>query len=66
LEASNWFEEFDQYHRDDGRVAKIGDDLMDATRYAVMMLREAQCKRRPRDPYSPSPARNRSGSQWTW
>jgi hypothetical protein len=55
---------FDQYHRKDGRVAKIGDDLMDATRYAVMMLREARCKRRPRDPYSSRPAQRRSGSQW--
>jgi phage terminase large subunit-like protein len=62
---TNWFEEFDQYHRDDGRVAKIGDDLMDATRYAVMMLREAQCKRRLRDPYAPRPGQRRSGSQWS-
>ncbi|HEX2353927.1 MAG TPA: DNA packaging protein, partial [Xanthobacteraceae bacterium] len=29
------------YHRKDGRVHKEGDDLMSATRYAVMMLRYA-------------------------
>ena len=30
------------YHRKDGRVRKEGDDLMSATRYAVMMLRYAR------------------------
>ena len=34
-----WFEEFRLYHRKDGRVVKQFDDLMDATRYAHMMLR---------------------------
>lgn len=36
---SLWFEEKRQYHRKDGLVVKINDDLMAATRYAVMMLR---------------------------
>jgi phage terminase large subunit-like protein len=36
---NEWFEEFRLYHRKDGRVHKEGDDLMSATRYAVMMLR---------------------------
>jgi hypothetical protein len=36
---NDWFEEFRLYHRKDGRVVKEGDDLMSATRYAVMMLR---------------------------
>jgi hypothetical protein len=39
--ASPWFEEFRLYHRKDGKVVKEGDDLMAATRYAVMMLRHA-------------------------
>lgn len=34
-----WFEEFRDYHRDDGKVVKVRDDLMAATRYALMMLR---------------------------
>lgn len=36
-----WFGEFRLYHRDEGRVVKKKDDLMSATRYGVMMLREA-------------------------
>lgn len=36
-----WFEEFRLYHRKDGKVVKEGDDLMAATRYGIMMLREA-------------------------
>jgi hypothetical protein len=39
---SDWFEEFRLYHRKDGKVVKEGDDLMAATRYAIMMLRHAQ------------------------
>jgi phage terminase large subunit-like protein len=44
----DWFEEFRLYHRKDGRVHKEGDDLMSATRYAVMMLRYAQTNEPPR------------------
>jgi Terminase RNaseH-like domain len=39
---TDWFDEFRLYHRKDGKVHKEGDDLMSATRYAVMMLRYAQ------------------------
>ena len=39
---NDWFEEFRLYHRKDGKVVKEGDDLMAATRYAVMMLRYAR------------------------
>lgn len=41
----DWFEEFRLYHREDGRIVKVGDDLLDATRYAVMMLRFAEVVR---------------------
>lgn len=37
----DWFEEFRLYHRDEGKIVKVGDDLMSATRYALMMLRKA-------------------------
>jgi len=37
-----WFEEFRLYHREDGKVVKEYDDLMAATRYALMMLRFAE------------------------
>lgn len=36
-----WFEEFRLYHRKEGRIVKERDDLISATRYAVMMLRFA-------------------------
>lgn len=39
---SDWFEEFRLYHRKDGLVVKEGDDLMAATRYALMMRRHAK------------------------
>lgn len=38
-----FFGEMQQYHRDeDGKIVKILDDLLDATRYGIMMLRFAQ------------------------
>ena len=37
----DWFGEFRMYHRKDGQIVKLGDDLMSASRYAVMMLRFA-------------------------
>lgn len=39
---NEWFEEFRLYHRKDGKIVKERDDIMSATRYAVMMLREAK------------------------
>ena len=41
---NDWWEEFRLYHRKDGKVFKEGDDLMSATRYAIMMLRHASTK----------------------
>lgn len=37
-----WFEEFRLYHRKDGNIVKERDDLMSATRMAVMMIRAAE------------------------
>ena len=37
-----WMEEKRQYHRKDSKVVKIEDDLLDATRYVLMMLRYAR------------------------
>lgn len=37
----DWFEEKRQYHRKDGQIVKLRDDLMAATRYASMSLRFA-------------------------
>ena len=39
---TDWLEEFRLYHRDAGRVVKLRDDLISATRYALMCLRFAR------------------------
>jgi phage terminase large subunit-like protein len=39
---NDWWEEFRMYHRKDGLIVKERDDLMAATRYAVMMRRFAE------------------------
>lgn len=41
---NDWWEEFRLYHRKDGLIVKVGDDLMSATRYAIMMKRFASIK----------------------
>jgi len=44
---NDWWEEFRIYHRKDGKIVKLQDDLMAATRYAYMMLRYAQIAPEP-------------------
>jgi hypothetical protein len=44
---NDWWEEFRLYHRKDGKVVDIGDDLMSATRIGLMMLRHAQTMPKP-------------------
>lgn len=39
--CQSWLEEFRLYHRDDGKVVKERDDLICASRYALMMKRFA-------------------------
>jgi hypothetical protein len=36
---TEWFEEYRMYHRKDGMIVKERDDLMSASRIAVMMKR---------------------------
>ena len=38
---ADWWEEFRMYHRKEGKIVALRDDLMSATRYAVMSLRFA-------------------------
>lgn len=40
-----WFGEFRLYHREDGKIVKIQDDLISASRYALMMKRFASVKK---------------------
>ena len=47
---ADWFEEFRMYHRKDGKIVKMDDDLLSATRYAVMMKRHAIYKPKPNKP----------------
>jgi phage terminase large subunit-like protein len=39
---ADWWEEFRLYHRQDGKLVKLRDDLISATRYGLMMLRHAK------------------------
>jgi len=69
-----WWDEFRMYHRKDGRIVKEHDDILSATRYALMMLKHARTgseysKRGPRqahgvnynvfDPYGPDESDSR-------
>lgn len=45
----DWFDEFRLYHRKDGQIVKLNDDLLSATRYGWVMRRYAQT---PPDPSS--------------
>lgn len=38
---NDWFEEFRLYHRKDGLIVKLNDDLISSTRYGLMMRRFA-------------------------
>lgn len=40
--CTEWFEEFRLYHRKDGKVVKERDDVLSASRYALMMKRFAK------------------------
>lgn len=44
---AEWFEEHNLYHRKDGLIVKKGDDLLSATRYAMMMRRHAIVQNKP-------------------
>ena len=50
---SDWLNEFRMYHRKDGKIVKQADDLMDATRYAVMEMRSASTEHWRNSPWAP-------------
>jgi hypothetical protein len=41
----DWFGEFRLYHRKEGLIVKLNDDRLSASRYAMMMRREARVNR---------------------
>lgn len=45
--CAEWLEERRLYHRKDGRIVKERDDVLSASRYALMMLRFAATQPRP-------------------
>lgn len=45
--CGGWLQEFRLYHRVDGLIVKERDDRISASRYAMMMRREAKTKPRP-------------------
>ena len=36
--CSGWVREYRRYHRKDGKIVKLDDDLIDASRYAVVSV----------------------------
>ena len=42
--CADWIEEFRLYHRKDGKIVKERDDVLSASRYALMMKRFAITK----------------------
>ena len=50
---TDWWEEFRLYHRKDGLIVKENDDLMSATRIALMMLRKSEVRKKPREAVVP-------------
>jgi phage terminase large subunit-like protein len=42
-----WFEEFRQYHRENGKIVALGDDLMSSSRIGILSLRFAETKPLP-------------------
>ena len=45
--CTKWLEEFRLYHRKDGKIVKERDDLVCASRYAMMCLRFAETEKSP-------------------
>ena len=56
---ADWFEEFELYHRKDGLIVKLNDDLISASRYALMMKRYATIRKQAKPlreiEYAPGP-----------
>lgn len=52
--CGGWFGEFRLYHRVNGLIVKERDDRISASRYALMMLREAMTEPRPQRLVMPS------------
>lgn len=56
-----WFDEYRMYHREDGKIVKLRDDMMSATRYGKMMLRYARVQPDEDDDDDYQVSRNNTG-----
>jgi phage terminase large subunit-like protein len=62
-----WFEEFNLYHRKEGLIVKLNDDLLSATRYAQMMKRFATVEAKKMPPKSTGSVRGPArGDGYGW
>lgn len=58
--CGGWFSEFRLYHRKNGLIVKLKDDIVSSSRYALMMKREAIAKPKPK----PTERRHASAGGW--
>jgi len=63
---AQWFEEFNLYHRKEGLIVKLNDDLMSATRYAMMMRRQAKIQTSKTQSHVPTAMSIGRGSGNSW
>ncbi len=63
---SEWIDEYRMYHRVDGQVMKVNEDLMCATRYGTMMLRYAISEEQGLHQDDRWAMRNRQNRGTTW
>jgi len=63
---ADWFEEFELYHRKDGLIVKLNDDLISASRYALMMKRYAMLKKQAKMRQEVEYARGPRGDGLGW
>lgn len=59
--CTEWFEEYRLYHRKDGKIVKLRDDLLSSSRYALMMKRYAETKPTP---FKQQPAYRGGATSW--
>lgn len=59
-----FFDEYDMYHRKDGLLVKLNDDVLSAARYGVMMIRYAEVPQNDWGDFSSANFRNRIDDSW--
>lgn len=65
VDLTEWWQEFHMYHRKDGKVVALKDDLLSATRYAIMMLRYAETEPTEEEEYEEDERSSSSALGWS-